>query len=595
MSAFHALVEEGQAGRVVARHDKVRPAILVEIRHGQRLGIAGHDQTALVGRDAGKLSPAITAQQLAEAAVETAGHRRGLVGILHRINIGVAVAVEIARDDPLQRRDLGELRQRGKAESPVRLAQEYPAPKFRGGVALGLRQFFVAENLTQGGSRIAVVAGKAFQHRGNGGAEILPGSPRIEPVAFIVGFDQLLGAIALEITGEQQRGMAGVGPVLGVQAEIAHDIIDPAIFVEIRRCDRRPPPGARRGKARLLRPVLKPLALVVVEILHVAPLERQQQVRPPVAVHVAPERRGNHANFAQTGREGVGHILKPAAMIHEQGAARGEGVESGHDSRAQENIQPSVAIEIGRGYRTDAEGKRRQGVSRGRSQISVTIVEIEAGLIGRGTRGLADAGRGEQKIIRAVAIGIEKQRRSVIDRHVAGEGRDGTTGKLMVRTSQAHLSRIQGRPAENQIVLPVAIHIADRDRGPASILANREERIRTQLIQGAFPGEQGEVHRLAHLGELSLLRRGFGGHGRCNRLRKGLRDRETTIDTEIGEGLRLAAGPRDRDALDKRGFAQAEMQHGFGTRKDTPGQDQLADLNAGIGLEADHGADPEPV
>ena len=90
------------------------------------------------------MSLSITAQQLAKAAVETADHRSGGVGILHRINIGVAVAVKIAGDDSLHGRDLGEVRQRFKSESPVRLAQEYSAPKFRGGVALGGRQFFPA-------------------------------------------------------------------------------------------------------------------------------------------------------------------------------------------------------------------------------------------------------------------------------------------------------------------------------------------------------------------------------------------------------------------------------------------------------------------
>src|SRR5882757_4777540 len=162
-------------------------------------------------------------------------------------------------------------------------------------------------------------------------------------------------------------------------------------------------------------------------------------------------------------------------MIHEQGAARGEGVESGYDFRSQENIKQSVAIEICRCHRADAEGKRRQGVSPGRSQISVTIVEIEPGLIGRGTRGLADAGSGEQKIIRAVASGIENKRGPVIDRHIAGEGPGGTADELIVRTSQTNLRRVEGRATENQIVFPVAVQITDRDTGPASILANREK------------------------------------------------------------------------------------------------------------------------
>src|ERR1035437_1114223 len=116
MVSNYALVEEGKAGRVVSRHDKIRPAILIEIHHGQRLGIAGNDQTAFEGRNTGKMSLAIAAQQLAEAAVETTDNRSRGVGILHRINICVAVAVKIARDDSLQGRDLGEARKRFDSE-----------------------------------------------------------------------------------------------------------------------------------------------------------------------------------------------------------------------------------------------------------------------------------------------------------------------------------------------------------------------------------------------------------------------------------------------------------------------------------------------
>ena len=105
----------------------------------------------------------------------------------------------------------------------------------------------------------------------------------------------------------------------------------------------------------------------------------------------------------------------------------------------------------------------------------MTIVEIEPGLIVRRTRGLADAGSGEQKIVRAVAIGIENKRWSVVDRHTAGEGRGGIADESIVRTSKTNLRRVEGRAAENQIVFPIAVQITDRDTGPASILANREQ------------------------------------------------------------------------------------------------------------------------
>ena len=126
----------------------------------------------------------------------------------------------------------------------------------------------------------------------------------------------MLGSVALEIAVEQQRGMIGVGPILGVQAEIPRDVIDPAISVKISRGERGPPPHATGGEAGFFRPVLETLALAIVEIFNLTPFEGHEQVGPTVAIYVAPQCRGDHADFAQTGRECVGHVLKPAAVIH---------------------------------------------------------------------------------------------------------------------------------------------------------------------------------------------------------------------------------------------------------------------------------------
>src|SRR4051812_12181757 len=135
------------------------------------------------------MSLSITAQQLTEAAIKPADYGSGSVAVLHGINVRVAVAVKIAGDDSLPRCDLGGVRQRFEAETPVRLAQEYSAPKFRGSVALRGCEFFLAQNFNQGGPCIGVIGGQAFQHRGNCRAESPPRPPRIESVAFIVGLN----------------------------------------------------------------------------------------------------------------------------------------------------------------------------------------------------------------------------------------------------------------------------------------------------------------------------------------------------------------------------------------------------------------------
>ena len=49
----------------------------------------------------------------------------------------------------------------------------------------------------------------------------------------VVTFDELVRTIAFEVAGEQQGRMRGIGVVLGVQADVAGDVVEPAVAVEI--------------------------------------------------------------------------------------------------------------------------------------------------------------------------------------------------------------------------------------------------------------------------------------------------------------------------------------------------------------------------
>ena len=92
----------------------------------------------------------------------------------------------------------------------------------------------------------------AVQDVGHGhshGPQIAARAPRVNAAAFVMGFDELEGAVAFEVTRVQQRRVSGIGVVLRVQAHIAHRVVRPAVAIEIRGRDRRPPAGASGGKA----------------------------------------------------------------------------------------------------------------------------------------------------------------------------------------------------------------------------------------------------------------------------------------------------------------------------------------------------------
>jgi hypothetical protein len=63
----------------------------------------------------------------------------------------------------------------------------------------------LAEDLSEGGARVGVVVRVAPQDGGDRGAEVPAAAPGVEPVALVVGLDQLrLLALALEVAVEEE-------------------------------------------------------------------------------------------------------------------------------------------------------------------------------------------------------------------------------------------------------------------------------------------------------------------------------------------------------------------------------------------------------
>ena len=155
--------------------------------------------------------------------------------------------------------------------------------------------------------------------------------------------------------------------------------------------------------------------MVVVEILHGAPIEGEQQVEPAVTVNVAPERSGDHADLTQAGGNLVGDVIKAPPAVGEQRASWGQRVLGRQDARADEDIKPPVAIEV-RGDRSACADRQRGQRFFGRgSETTVAVVQEEPWLVFRLPGRQTVATFGHEQIVLPVAIGVEEEKRSVVD------------------------------------------------------------------------------------------------------------------------------------------------------------------------------------
>src|SRR5258708_3195900 len=147
----------------------------------------------------------------------------------------MAIAIEIAGHDSLYRRDLRDPRQRLEAIGSIGLAEENPAAEFRGREALRPRESVLPEYFRERSPRIIVILRIAFQERRKHRSQVTQRAPGIEAVPLVVRFDELGGTVALEVTGEDQRRVGGVGMILRVQSHIADHVVGSAVTVEVRR------------------------------------------------------------------------------------------------------------------------------------------------------------------------------------------------------------------------------------------------------------------------------------------------------------------------------------------------------------------------
>jgi len=117
-------------------------------------GVAGNDEPADTGRYRDEITMAVAAQHQADTAIEPAGRWLGSEEVSHAKEIRVPVAVDVGKNDSVDRRQLGRPRQRTELKRAIGLLEENAAGELGGGEAPRCLKPFGREDILDRGVRI---------------------------------------------------------------------------------------------------------------------------------------------------------------------------------------------------------------------------------------------------------------------------------------------------------------------------------------------------------------------------------------------------------------------------------------------------------
>ena len=205
--------------------------------------------------------------------------------------------------------------------------------------------------------------GEARAQRGPACAEPIEIAARHEPSGFVrLGFEQIDGAVAIEVTVEESDGLCSWIVPRAVHAPVARHDVEASVAIEISRRDAVPPAGAfvqaERGGG------LPQLALVVLINANRPPLAGENQFRKSIAIQIAEDRAADESSFCERG--GVGCVeFQDAAVIAKKLRARRLGIASGDQPPTGEHVEIAVAIHVRDGDRSRHGCGGADGLQRG--------------------------------------------------------------------------------------------------------------------------------------------------------------------------------------------------------------------------------------
>ena len=258
----------------------------------------------------------------------------------------MAVAVEIGRHQPEAGSPLRLGRQRDRLHPVFKVQEKHRAElnNFQHG---GLMQQF-AKHLLDGTSPNMREAAHPLSDKRHRRTQN-PIAPFRLPAAVAAHRLDGIGdpvAIHVAVVDSDRAGFAWFASP--VEAPVCRDDIDPPVVVEVPGGDAVPPTGMGRQAYRGSQLTGMPTALLPTEHPERVPMQREDQLRPPIPSEVAEHRALHHAK-----RWPAMGGVQLAVPVFEQNRVRGGGIAAGEDSSAHEHIEVAVTVEIDLAHRPD--------------------------------------------------------------------------------------------------------------------------------------------------------------------------------------------------------------------------------------------------
>ena len=259
------------------------------------------------------MSLAVAAQVDAVSGAHLPDLRFDTIEVTRHEQVRLPVPIDVRGEKPVHGRNLRLERQRHHGECAVAVVPHQCRREGVGVLHHRVAQILFGEDVRDRLPRVVLVVEVAVLEEGQRADQIVAQREGIRFPIVVVGDDLLHEAVVSEILHVHRHRLTRVRLEPGVETEIGHYEINPAMTGKIPGDDAVPPAVALLESRHVH---LHELPVTgVVEDRDGHPLADDDEVRPAISVDVLPHGIGHHADVRETGRCLVGDICELATTI----------------------------------------------------------------------------------------------------------------------------------------------------------------------------------------------------------------------------------------------------------------------------------------